>query len=237
LRATHRPWNYALNSAGLTTGAITQQCSSAVAQGTVITENPAAGTSVAGGTTVSLVISEGAAPVTTRVPNVIGDTQGAAAIALADAELTLGTIGHEASAAVPLGVVLSQTPAAGNSVTVGSAVNVVLSSGPPQISVVLAAAPHFIYSDSVWQVAIDLKNNGNVTAESIVLNSASLNGISTPNTGLKAINLAPGASLSLIPTFPATVTSGVLKLSGTYTAATLSGNWSVSARVTVPPVP
>ena len=48
-----------LTSLGLTVGTVTQQSSSTVPSGHVISESPAAGTVVAGGTAVSLVMSTG----------------------------------------------------------------------------------------------------------------------------------------------------------------------------------
>jgi probable HAF family extracellular repeat protein len=226
-----------LSSAGLTTGSITQQYSGIVAQGTVISQSPAAGVSVAGGTAISVVVSEGLAP--TQVPNVIGDTQAAAAAALTGAELTLGTVGQQASATVPAGEVISQSPIAGNSVAVGSAVNLILSVGPAQVSVVLGGSPQFMLNGGGWTVAIPVKNNGNVTAD-VTLLSASLNGVASPSAdGLVAPDLAPGTTRGLAFTLPLTVTSGTLKLSGSYTdtADGLAGNWSTSARVSVPAVP
>jgi YVTN family beta-propeller protein len=49
----------AITGAGLTVGTVTQQSSGAVATGYVITESPAAGTNVAGNTSVNLVVSTG----------------------------------------------------------------------------------------------------------------------------------------------------------------------------------
>ncbi len=51
----------ALTSAGLVVGTVTTQASGTVAPGNVISENPTAGTQVAGGSSVSLVISSGPA--------------------------------------------------------------------------------------------------------------------------------------------------------------------------------
>lgn len=219
-------------------GAVTQQYSSVAPQGTIIAQSPVAGSSVAGGTAINLVISQGPAPVLTQVPNIFGDTQTSAMAALVGAELTLGTVGNEASSTVPWGEVSSQSPPAGDSVTVGSAVNVILSSGPPQMSVGLAGAPQFTYNGSAWVVAIGIKNNGNVTADNIRALVISLNGV-PPLSGAGEVveGIAPGSAQYIAVTFPATVTSGTLKLSGIYTAGTLSGNWTLGARVAVPPVP
>ena len=73
------------------------------------------------------------APVT--VPNVIGLTQAAAQTALTTAGLTVGTVITSPSATVPAGQVSSQEPSAGTGVPSGSAVNLVISSGPQGVSV------------------------------------------------------------------------------------------------------
>ncbi|TLZ33700.1 MAG: PASTA domain-containing protein, partial [Gammaproteobacteria bacterium] len=122
----------AITSAGLTRGAVTQQSSSTVASGNVISQSPAAGTSVAKGSAVNLVVSSGApAPTPVAVPNVVGQTQAAAASAITSAGLTRGAVTQQSSSTVASGSVISQSPAAGTSVAKGSAVNLVVSSGAP----------------------------------------------------------------------------------------------------------
>jgi hypothetical protein len=64
------------------------------------------------------------------VPNVVGQSQASAEAAITAAGLAVGTVGTAASSTVPSGVVLSQSPAGGASATPGSAVNLVVSSGP-----------------------------------------------------------------------------------------------------------
>ncbi len=68
--------------------------------------------------------------VTATVPNLAGLTQAAASAALVTAKLVLGTVTSANSAMVPVGQVISQMPAAGVSVALGSAVAVVVSLGP-----------------------------------------------------------------------------------------------------------
>ncbi|MGH8549812.1 MAG: PASTA domain-containing protein [Methylococcales bacterium] len=123
----------AITSAGLTVGTVTQQASNTVPSGSVIRQNPAAGTSVAAGSAVNLVVSSGPAPVS--VPNVVGQTQAAAQTAITGAGLTVGTVTQQASNTVPSGSVISQNPAAGASVAAGSTVDLVVSSGPTPVSV------------------------------------------------------------------------------------------------------
>ena len=123
----------AITNAELVVGTVTQQSSATVPAGEVISQNPTAGTSVAGGSAVNLVVSTGPAPVS--VPNVVGMTQSAAATAITNAELVVGTVTQQSSATVPEGKVISQNPTAGTNVANGSAVNLVVSTGPATVSV------------------------------------------------------------------------------------------------------
>ncbi|MBW7865663.1 MAG: PASTA domain-containing protein, partial [Candidatus Hydrogenedentes bacterium] len=63
----------ALTGAGLTAGAVTNQCSNTVAAGRVISQTPAAGAVIVPGTAVALTVSTG--PCNVTVPNVVGQTQ------------------------------------------------------------------------------------------------------------------------------------------------------------------
>jgi hypothetical protein len=118
----------AITGAGLTVGAVTQASSATVASGSIISQTPAAGASAASGASVALVVSSGPAPV--PVPNVVGDTQGAATTAITGVGLKVGTLTQTTSATVAAGDVVSENPAAGTSVTGGSAVALVVSTGP-----------------------------------------------------------------------------------------------------------
>jgi subtilase family serine protease len=123
----------AITAAGLVLGTVTTASSPTVASGDVISENPIAGTSVNTGSAVNLVVSTGPAPVT--VPNVVGDTQAAASTAIAGAGLVVGTVTTANSSTVPSGDVISENPSAGTSVNSGSAVNLIVSTGPAQVVV------------------------------------------------------------------------------------------------------
>jgi len=57
--ATQAAATSAITAAGLTLGTVTQQSSSTVTSGSVISQNPAGGTNVAGGSAVNLVVSTG----------------------------------------------------------------------------------------------------------------------------------------------------------------------------------
>jgi hypothetical protein len=74
------------------------------------------------------------------VPNVVGDTQSAATSAITSAGLTLGSVSQQSSPTVPSGDVISQSPTAGTSVNSGSAVNIVVSTGPVLYTLNISAA-------------------------------------------------------------------------------------------------
>lgn len=69
------------------------------------------------------------------LPRITGDTTGTATTTLRADHLTLRVVGHRSSVTVPAGHVIRQIPAAGTSLKEGSVVGVVLSSGPPPVTV------------------------------------------------------------------------------------------------------
>jgi len=69
-------------------------------------------------------------PVTVTVPNVVGQAQGAATTTIIGAGLTTGTVTTAPSSSVPSGSVITQNPAAGAQAVTGSAVQLLVSTGP-----------------------------------------------------------------------------------------------------------
>ncbi len=128
----------AITGANLIVGTLTMQASSTVASGKVISESPAAGTSVSTSSDVNLTISTGSGSVS--VPNVVDDTQAAATTAITGAGLTVGTVTQASSTTVPLGSVISESPAAGTSVSSGNAITLVVSSSFTTLSATLTTA-------------------------------------------------------------------------------------------------
>jgi len=112
---------------------VTNQASASVPAGNVISLNPIPGIQALPGSTLKLIVSTGAPPVT--VPNVVGMSQSAATMAIESAGLGFGRITTQTSTTVAAGFVISQNPPVGVQVTQGSAVALVISSGPPQVTV------------------------------------------------------------------------------------------------------
>ena len=69
------------------------------------------------------------------VPNVVGLPQATAEADIVTATLVVGTVSTANDAVVPIGNVISQTPAAGTTVFAGSAVDIVVSLGPGVVTV------------------------------------------------------------------------------------------------------
>lgn len=114
--------------------------------------------------TQSFVIVVVVAPVQVAVPNVVGVNQLLAEEAIINAGLKVGTEGLQASETVPAGNVISQSPAGGSTVLSGSAVDLVVSSGPPAPGVasiqVLPATPTITTSSSQQFTAYAIYSNG-----------------------------------------------------------------------------
>ncbi len=110
---------------------VPQTQASSAPSGLVINQNPAAGTVIASGSTVVITVSSGPPPGT--VPNVLGETE-----ALAKAQLKRDGFRYSTSNAsstnVKAGEVVSTTPAFGSSANRGSVVQLVISTGAPNVN-------------------------------------------------------------------------------------------------------
>ncbi len=116
-----------LAGAGLIAGTIVTTANNTVPAGQIISQGIAAGTSVPAGAAVSLVISSG--PLTATVPNVVGQTQAAAQSAISGRGLNIGTVTTAPSTTLAAGNIISQDPAGGTPVALGTGVNLIVSIG------------------------------------------------------------------------------------------------------------
>ncbi|MGD0345917.1 MAG: PASTA domain-containing protein [Terracidiphilus sp.] len=152
-------------------------------------------------------------PIQVGVPNVVGDTQAAATTAIAAAQLVVGTVTTQSSGTVASGDVISQSPGAGTAVNPGSAVNLVVSTGPAQV-----ATPNFsvaagtysttqtvIISDATVGAIIYYTTNGTTPTTSSAVYSCAISVSSTET--LEAIAAAPGDTVSAVANAAYTITS------------------------------
>jgi serine/threonine-protein kinase len=108
-------------------------------QNIVCSVSPKGGTGLLPGKTVTLytaptVTTTTAAP-TTDVPDVANDTEAQACNAIVSDHFICGSTSTAPSATVPVGEVVSTSPAAGTAQPAGTTVNLVLSSGPATVTV------------------------------------------------------------------------------------------------------
>ncbi|HEY8339371.1 MAG TPA: Stk1 family PASTA domain-containing Ser/Thr kinase [Egibacteraceae bacterium] len=120
-----------LRNAGFTT-TTQQEESSEVEPGLVIRTEPEAGAMVEQGSEVLVVFSAG--PPTVTVPDVVGETRQTAESMLVDAGLTVGDVAEQPSDEVEEGRVISATPQPGTEVPEGTAVALVVSTGPATVT-------------------------------------------------------------------------------------------------------
>ena len=122
----------AIVAANLAVGAVTEAFDTRIEAGSVVSASPKAGTSVKPDTPVDLVISKGPEPV--PVPDIAGRKIAAARDALGEVGLK-ADVTQRFSEEVADGRVISVKPKAGTIVDSGSRVDVVVSKGPPPVTV------------------------------------------------------------------------------------------------------
>ncbi len=109
------------------------EASKTVPAGYVIGTEPSAETEVREDSVITLLVSTGPPPV--RVPDVTGDSLEAAEAAISNAELTLGAVSKQVSAAQTPGTVLSQSPTGGNMTRAGEKVSLTVAKAPKEVAV------------------------------------------------------------------------------------------------------
>ena len=132
------------------TGLIHPQASDTDSAGTVIRTRPAENAPITRGSAVDLWVSSGPQQVT--VPSLDGRVRSAALDAIRAAGLKVGTITSDHSATVPQDVVLRADPEAGQQLTAGGTVDLVLSDGQVLVPSVI--------NESVQDASADLKEQG-----------------------------------------------------------------------------
>ncbi|MEL7310202.1 MAG: PASTA domain-containing protein [Pseudomonadota bacterium] len=123
----------AIVGAGLAVGNVVIETSDTVPEGSVISQDPPAGTELPQGSSVDLVVSGG--PSDIPVPTTIGLTQAEAEAALTAAGFVIGNITSEASDTIPVGSVVRTNPAPDEAIAPGSTVDLVVSVGPNNTAV------------------------------------------------------------------------------------------------------
>ncbi len=122
-----------LEAEGLEVEFADEEFSEIVKAGQVISSDPQQGAEVRSGGTVTLVVSKG--PERYDVPEVVGESVADAKELIKKRNLAVGTVKRTFSDTVEQGVVISAQPKAGTSVRVDTTIDLVVSKGPPPVSV------------------------------------------------------------------------------------------------------
>ena len=98
----------------------------------------------------------------TTVPNVVGQTEAAAAATLTGTGLTIGTVGTAYSSSEPAGSVVGESPAAGAQVNLGAAVALLISTGvaPPPTSNPLTFENNYFITGDYASAGVTLRGTG-----------------------------------------------------------------------------
>jgi len=120
----------ALTTAGLGVGTVTKQVSAEQPPGTVLSQSLRAGSSLPAGGKVNLTVAQ--APKEVAVPSVLGQNEAQAAAALGRAGFAPKTASQTTTESSQVGVVLAQTPAAGQKARKGATVTISIGVLGPQ---------------------------------------------------------------------------------------------------------
>ncbi|MGE5573143.1 MAG: Stk1 family PASTA domain-containing Ser/Thr kinase [Bacteroidota bacterium] len=123
----------------LTAGVQSEEYSSEVERGQVLSQSPEAGRRVEKGVPVDIVLSGGPEPNVVAVPDLVGATISEAESRLALAGLVKGNVTEESREGESPGVVLRQVPPPGQDVQRGTPVDLVVSAGTGDASSILDA--------------------------------------------------------------------------------------------------
>ncbi len=113
---------------GLIVGIVEEQCDDTIPANRVINQFPQAGQQVAPGSAINFAISNG--PCLVTVPNIVSYRQSTAENILTTAGLVVGEVSQQCHPSIRAGIVIRQTPYAGEQVSPGTAVDFVVSTGP-----------------------------------------------------------------------------------------------------------
>jgi serine/threonine-protein kinase len=156
---------------------------------------------------------------THAVPNVVGQTQGAAARAVDGDGLTLNISAHVNSATVPVGDVVSQSPNAGTTLKSNAAVTVTISMGPATVTLPTSLVGSTCAADEAalagLKVTVTCPASAQVTSSrtgaglvAAVAYGKTMNPLAVPTGAVLVLDVSKGAGTSNTTTSTVPVTKG-----------------------------
>lgn len=181
----------------------------------VIKTEPVGGTKAAKGSKVIVTVSNGSEKKEVEVPNLGGLTEAQARDSLTSKKLNAGNVTHENSDSVAAGMVISQNPARGTTVTEGDSVDFVISDGPKAKTYTASISGTIARTDDVsvpdgTAVTVQVQFNGQIVFS-------------------KDITITPGATYDVSATVPGLSSTGgsanfvIVDASGNNVTAAFSG--------------
>ena len=173
-----------VTAAGLKIGDITTQAGSNAPEGSIIAQTPQPGVDVREGSSLTIVIA--AFRPKANVPSVVGLSTAEAQRTIASAGL-VSQIARKYSDSTPQDTIIDQSPAAGQSVLLGSSVMISISIGPQSTTVTLPNVVGMTQSDAVSKIV------------SLGLTSHVSNSLSSTGTAGQVIDEFPAAGRQVAP--------------------------------------
>ncbi|HEX3977175.1 MAG TPA: Stk1 family PASTA domain-containing Ser/Thr kinase [Solirubrobacteraceae bacterium] len=202
----------ALRRAGLKVGNVVPRPSNQFSAGQATATNPGVARNVPRGFTVTLFVSSGAPQ--KQVPSVVGESQTQAAADLTRAGFTVHTR-NQASASVPVGNVISQSPTGNVKAPNGSGVTITVATAPPTVTV-----PKVIGDPAAGAVSALTAAGLKVTQTTRAVTKAGNNGV--------VVDQSPAGNSTAKKGSLVTIVVGVLSSSSTTTSSTTTTTTSTS---------
>ena len=186
----------------------------------VIKTDPEGGTKAAKGSKVIVTVSNGSEKKEVEVPNLGGLTEAQARDSLTSKKLNAGNVTHENSDSVAAGMVISQNPARGTTVTEGDSVDFVISDGPKAKTYTASISGTIARKDDVSVPDVSVPDGTAVTVQ------VQFNGQIVFS---KDITINPGATYDVSATVPGLSSTGgsanfvIVDASGNNVTAAFSG--------------
>lgn len=196
-----------LNHAGFKLGTVGHRQGVGQPQGTILSQDPAAGAKAGNGSAVNLV-AVGATVQT--VPDVVGMTQSAASAAITAAGLSPGHVTQIFSGSAPSGTVTAQAPDSGVTAPAGSQVAVTISRGPtPSASPSSAVAVPSVTGQSQSQATTTLQSNGFVVVADQVSSTTVPVGVVSDQTPAGGVLAQAGSAVTIVVSSGSTTSTPV----------------------------
>jgi serine/threonine-protein kinase len=183
-----------LSQAGFKVGSVGYQQGVGKSQGTVLSQDPRAGTQAGNGSAVNLVAVGTTAQ---TVPDVIGMTQAAATAAITAAGLSLGHVTQLYSSA-PSGSVAEQAPNSGVNAAAGSQVAITISRGPTPSATPVATAVPNVTGETQSQATTTLQSAGFVVIVDHVPSNSTPTGAISDQTPAGGVLAQPGTTVTIV---------------------------------------